>query len=99
MWNKKIRFEANKEDENQRLTDLYTKYGVEIASTPIPIICGSLNNIYGAHVLLDQHLYPFDCLIKAVQFAFQVYEILKIDFPPMRRHLWSFIQRHFYNLQ
>lgn len=64
---------------------------IVVVSTDLKII----KNIY---ISLDDQLWSFSSAINALDFIFQLYFILNLEFPPDCYHIWFFLQKMLFDI-
>ena len=76
----------------------YKTYNVK-GIQPYVVCCGALNQPQCYHAVIDNVVYDFPGIIKAVEFIYKTLFVLKIPYPCGSPHFYTFLQFVVYDMQ
>ncbi|OXU22871.1 hypothetical protein TSAR_010190, partial [Trichomalopsis sarcophagae] len=65
---------------------------------PHVVLCGPLDNVTCSHVKIDRFIFDFKTCVEAVDFLYKSFFVLSIDYPSTCPHVWSFLQKHIFEM-
>lgn len=63
------------------------------------VFCGSLKSLGCSHVVVKNYVYDFSDPIDSVNFLYQLFFVLNIEYPFASTHIWSFLQKNIFRME
>ncbi|XP_075167848.1 uncharacterized protein LOC142240014 [Haematobia irritans] len=91
----------NLEELDQKREELAIKFGdINNEFTPLIVLVGDNNvNVHEIYVHFDVALYEMPDFIRAIDTCMKIFRVLNLPYPASNEYVWTFIQRHFYEIQ